>query len=623
MGSAAGLALWLAEFLVLFLKKLLRPALWFYLPAKMLAAYLILGAAAGALAWLLAVLLDRKKERAPEKFRLLVVTALLISLGLPFLALLYRDSVRPAISWREGLWHVDAAALAALVICAVLFRPLARLLTPRQRFVKDALIALATAGLVISAWHLAFDLNSLVIPRGKDAAKREPGQANLLIIVVDALRADHLGCLGYGRIQTPNIDRLAREGVLFTQCISQAPWTLPSLGSLLTSKYPSQHGAETLVDTLDSLAIIKSIFRWGRLRPSNVTLSEVLKKAGFTTAGLQPNITAGSLAGFGQGDDFHLDAFKYSNLTLEGGLVTLLPETAWQTVYPSFQYARGEKIVDYAASWMGRNVEKRLGLSALLFETHEYYLERAEFADLYGLKKETAQADLVDLYDRGVVAADRAVGRLLEKMERLGLLDETLVVLLSDHGEEFFDHGGRDRGFDRWYDAGVYHGNTLYDELLRVPLIMRLPGKIKPGLRVDAQVRTIDVMPTVLGLLGLETPGPLEGTDLSRDAFAVPTGLPAFSESVLFKPEKKSLRVDGWKLIVHPDSGREELYDLRADPGEQTDLAAARPEVLAGLQARLTEWMERMTAERADREERRKLSRREAEALKSLGYIRR
>jgi len=622
-GSAAGLALWLAEFLVLFLKKLLRPTLWFYLPVKMLAAYVIIGAAAGVLAWLLAAILDRRKERGPEKFRLLVLTALLVILGLPYLALFYLDSVRPAISWREGLWRVDAAALAALVICGVLVRRIARLLITRGRVVRASFVVLAAAGLVLAAWQLAFDLNSLVFPRGKGAAKREPGQANLLIIVVDALRADHLSCLGYDRIRTPNIDRLAEEGVLFTQCISQAPWTLPSLGSLLTSKYPSQHGAEVQVERLDTLAVLKSIFDWGRLRNSNATLTEALKKGRISTAGLQPNVTVGSLAGFDQGDDFHLDAVKYSNLTLESGLVALLPETAWQKVYPSFQYARAEKIVDYAASWMGRNVGNRFALLTLLFDSHEYYLGRVEFADLFKLKKETAGAELVDLYDRAVVAADRAVGRLLGKMERLGLLDETLIVVLSDHGEEFFDHGGRDRGFDRWYDVGVSHGQTLYDELIRVPLIMRLPGKIKPGLRVDAQVRTIDVMPTVLGLLDLEPPGPLEGTDLSRNAFAVPAGLPAFSESVLFKPEKKSLRVDGWKLIIHPESGREELYDLRADPGEQTDLAAARPEALAGLQARLREWMERMTAERAVREERRELSRREVEALKSLGYIRR
>jgi arylsulfatase A-like enzyme len=272
---------------------------------------------------------------------------------------------------------------------------------------------------------------------------------------------------------------------------------------------------------------------------------------------------------------------------------------------------------------MERGAERRFALLGLLFDSHEYYLERAGFADLYRLKKETARADLMDLYDRAIVKTDRAVGRLLERMERLGLLDETLIVLLSDHGEEFFDHGGPDRGFDRWYDSGVYHGHTLYDELLRVPLIMRLPAKVKAGLRVDAQVRTIDVMPTVLGLLGIEPPGPLEGTNLSSDGFVVPADLPAFSESVLFKPEKKSIRLDGWKLIFHPESGREELYDLRADPGERTDLTAERPEVLAGLKARLTEWMERMASEKAAREERRNLSRREVEALKSLGYIRR
>ncbi len=622
-GSGAGLALWLVEFLVLFLKKLFRPSLWFYLPLKMLAAYVVIGAAAGALAWLGAVILDKKKECRPEEFRALVLTAFLLTFGLPYLALFYLGSVRPFIAWRVGVWRLNAAVGVALIIWGALARRTARFVAARVRLARIGLGVLAGLGLVIAAWQLAFDVNSLVFPRARTAAKRERGQPNLLIILVDALRADHLSCLGYDRIQTPIIDRLAREGVLFTQCISQAPWTLPSLGSLLTSKYPSQHGAETQTDNLDPLSIIKTVFTWGRLKSSNATIPETLQKAGFATMGIQPNITAGSLAGFDQGYDFHLDAFKYYNLVLETGLEALLPEAAWRTIYPSFRFARGQRVADCAARWVERNAERRFALLALLFDSHEYYLERAEFADLYSLKKETAQADLTELYDRSIAEADRAVGRLLGRMERRGLLDETLVVLTSDHGEEFFDHGGRGRGFDRWSDSGVYHGHTLYDELLRVPLIMRLPAKIKGGLRVNAQVRTIDIMPTILGLLGVEPPGPLEGIDLSADGFAVPDDLPAFSESVLFKPEKKSIRLDGWKLIVHPESGREELYDLRADPGEQTDVAAVGPEVLAALKARLTEWMERMASQKQSREEGRKLSREEIEALKSLGYIRR
>ena len=623
IGAGAGLALWLVEFLVLFLTKLLRPTLWFYLPLKMLAAYLLVGAAAGVLAHLAAALLDRKKKRKSEEFRVLALNLFLLIFGLSTLALFYLYSVRPFISWRANLWRSDAVAALVLILYAVLGRRIARLVAARRRFVRVAFAVLAAAGLVIAAWQWAFDLNSLVFPRTETAKKRKAGEPNVLIILVDALRADHLSCLGYDRIRTPNIDRLAREGVLFTQCISQAPWTLPSLGSLLTSKYPSQHGAETQTEKLDPLYIIRSAFTWGRLMDRNTTMPELLKKAGFTTAGLQPNITAGSLAGFDQGYDFHLDAFKYHSLVLEGGLGAVLPESSWPRVYPSFQHARAGKVIDSAARWMGRNAERRFFLFALLFETHEYYLERAGFADLYRLKKETAQADLINLYDRSVVETDRALGRLLERMELLGLLDETLIVLLSDHGEEFFDHGGRERGFDRWYDAGVYHGHALYDELLRVPLIMRLPGKVGPDLRIDAQVRIVDVMPTVLGLLGVGTPENLEGIDLSANGFAVPDGLPAFSESLLFRPEKKSVRLDGWKLILHPESGREELYDLRADPGERNDLAGAKPDVQARLKARLAEWMERMAAEKAVREEGRSLSPREVEALKSLGYIRR
>ncbi|MDH4197295.1 MAG: sulfatase-like hydrolase/transferase [Candidatus Aminicenantes bacterium] len=623
VGIGAGLALWLAEFLVLFLKKLFQPTFWFYLPLKMLAAYVLIGAVAGILAWLAAVILDRKRARGAADFRLLIMTGFLIIFGLPYLGLFYLDSIRPSIPLREGIWRNDAVAVAALIIWGALVRRTARLLVTRGRVVRTGFIVLAAAGLTVAAWQLAFDLNSLVFPRAEAAKKREAGQPNLLVILVDALRADHLSCLGYDRIQTSSIDRLAREGVIFTQCISQASWTLPSLGSLLTSKYPSQHGAETQTDKRNPLNVIRNIFEWGWLRYFNVTLPEVLKRADFYTVGLQPNITAGSLAGFDQGYDFHLDAFKYYTLVLETGLEAVLPDSSWRKIYPSFRYAPAESVVNYASRWLERNSEQRFGLLALLFDTHEYYLKRGEFADLHRLKKETAQADLIDLYDRAIVEMDRTIGRLLERMERLGFLDETLVVLLSDHGEEFFDHGGRDRGFDHWYDSGVGHSQTLYDELLRVPLIMRLPAKIKAGLRVEKQVRTIDVMPTILSLLGVEPPGPLEGVDLSANAFAVPDSLPAFSESVLFKPEKKSLRLDGWKLVLHPESGREELYDLRADPGEQTNLAAARPEVLAGLKARLTEWTERMAGEKTQREEGRKVSRRELEALKSLGYIRR
>lgn len=428
------------------------------------------------------------------------------------------------------------------------------------------------------------------------ARTRKPTQRpNVILISLDTLRADRLGSYGYARPTSPNIDEIARQGARFELAFAQAPWTTPSHMSLFTSLYPSAHGLNQSLDYFDGFS--NGFGRFRRLPAERVTMAEVFQAHGYDTLGLVGGGTVAGALGFSQGFDIYREgAFK-------------LTEPVWETL----------------DRWLGSQGESPFFLFFHTFEVHSPYTELEFAKDLLtpsqrqdleqmfaeirkpGFNFTKLRTELMQyladqglmrkeitgaLYDGGIVVADRFIGRLVGRLKELGVYDRTVLVLTSDHGEEFGDHSE-----DRVYDA---HCATLYDELTRVPLIVRYPGIVPESQTVTEQVELIDVAPTLLDLLGIDIPGQMVGESFAKslrgEAWA--SDGRAVSESVCLGPEWKALRTPQYKLIAvgagdgdrsgFPDRvAREELYDLESDPREQQSVLAAHPGIASDLRKQL------------------------------------
>lgn len=304
---------------------------------------------------------------------------------------------------------------------------------------------------------------------------------NVLVLSIDTLRADRLGCYGYDRGTTPNLDKLAAQGVLFERAYSSAPWTLPSYASLFTALLPADHRAGVVTEREDRFGTDEKAPKKTTelLRPDVPTMAERAREQGYATAGFYCNPYIGSGAGVDRGFD------------------------RWT------RYQHGAKAgTEMAQAWIGAHAAKPWFVFLHLIDPHMPYAPPAPYDERFaGVKVEElrdwppalpalrAGADdalkrlCSDLYDGEVAYADAQLGRLLEALRASGELDNTIVVLHSDHGEEFWEHGGCD------------HGHALHEELLRVPFAIVWPGRLAPR-RVDERVRTLDLFPTLSELLG-------------------------------------------------------------------------------------------------------------------------
>jgi len=393
-----------------------------------------------------------------------------------------------------------------------------------------------------------------------------PERPNVLLVAVDTLRADRIGAYGGNPDLCPRIDRLAREGVLFAHAFSHAPWTLPAFASLMTSLPPPAHGAGGQVDDFHGLP------------PGIPTLAERFQAEGYATGAI---VNVDFLARpFGVTRGFaHLDVRAYEdndNLRPAGAttdaalaylrehrdgafflMVHYFDPHAEYRPPPAFRrrFAAPEDREDDRFRFGTRRqvVERRSGR----LELRAPDIERAE-----------------KLYDGEAAYVDEQVGRLLDALAELSLATRTLVVFTADHGEEFLDHGD-------WE-----HGHTLYDELLRSPLLVRQEGRLLPR-RVEAAVGHVDVAPTILALCGLEACATFQGRDLSsaiRGENLPPARLLAFGN--FWGPPLASLREGEYQLILAPD-GRRQLYRWTSDPEERLDLAAGEVHLADELQAKL------------------------------------
>ena len=451
------------------------------------------------------------------------------------------------------------------------------------------------------------------------------------MISLDTLRADHLGPYGYERRQTsPNLDRLARDSIVFERHVASSPWTTPSHMTLLTSLSPSAHG---VTSDFGALRVgFRGLARVARLPDERTTLAEVLADAGWRTAAFTGGVTMDPALGFAQGFARYETEFAKLNSRRLQQLQDWLESDAapyflfLHTFEVHAPYLRTRFIDEVLDARRAQLLDRRL--ARLAQEPGWKSVERAEgiMKRLGAFSPEVADA----LYDGGIWHADRWLGELFGWMRQRGLYDRTLIVVSSDHGEQL---GERDGGF---YDS---HGHTLYEEMLRIPLIVKLPGQRRGGERISRFSRAIDVMPTVLEQLGA-VPGrhEMEGRALlSETAAGSASAPPALSEALSRPFEAKSIRDARYKLIVGfeekavRETGREEipaeglvreLYDLMRDPRERANLleAPVPPEQAARAEAMERALRERLASIRG-RADRITLGPAVLERLRALGYV--
>lgn len=386
----------------------------------------------------------------------------------------------------------------------------------------------------------------------RSAPPARAGAPNVLLITIDTLRADRLGLYGYARPTSPELDRFAAGAVVFEEAQASSPWTLPSLASMLTGEEPATHACRSFGSVLDD---------------SFSTLPERLLAAGYDTACVTSHLFTTTRHGLQQGFVHTDDSFAY----------------------PEVEPARNitsQVISDKAIRFLEQKRAAADGRPWLLwlhyFDPHEDYMPHEDLATLFTTPGEPTPASLYgDRYDAEVRYTDHHVGRVLARLTEAGLDDETIVVVLADHGEELFERGA------------LGHGHSMHRELLRVPFVLRAPGL--GARRVAAVVRQTDVPATVLELAGLDVPETAGRSlvPLLRGETLPPA--PALAELARGARPLDALRLEGWKLILAPDSGEARLFDLERDPLETTDVASAHPAEVARLKGELARLKELAT----------------------------
>ncbi len=406
------------------------------------------------------------------------------------------------------------------------------------------------------------------------AACGRTDRPNVLVVTIDTLRADRLGCYGFGLAHTPAVDRLAREGLRCTDAASSAPITLPAHCSIMTGLYPPAHGVRDNGNYA--------------LGADAVTLAERLAAAGYRTAAFVSAAVLARRYGLDQGFAVYDDDLWAED---EPALFMIRDRPAPRTA---------ERAVAWLEDWT-KGKRQPFFLWVHFFDPHQPYDVRS--IDLAALAPTP--------YDAEIAQADRGVAQVIDWLRQRKVLDDTLVVLTADHGESLGEHGE------------PTHGIFIYDATIHVPLIWRLPRVFPAGATYGGPVRHVDVVPTILGVLGLAGGGETQGLDL-RAAFqgrTPPPDVPQYSEARLAEEgfgmaPLFGVRQDGRKFIRAP---RPELYDLRADPGERRNLypaaAAAAEAPEQALDAILADRTRRLTAPT------RQIDRETEEMLRALGYV--
>jgi len=412
---------------------------------------------------------------------------------------------------------------------------------------------------------------------------------NVLLISIDSLRADHLSSYGYARKTTPSIDRIASEGMLFEQHMSSSSWTLPGHASLFTSLPDSIHGA----------------FETNRRIPEALhTLAERFHDAGYKTQGFFAGPYLHPSFGFGQGFDSYIDCASYAdeidNRPLEDWLGKKEVERkSHEDITNPRVYAAWQK-------WLAGRGEGAFFTFVHLWDVHFDYLPPAPFdkqfdADYSGqvtgenfftdpninaALPERDKQHIIALYDGEIAWTDSFIQKIRDDLERAGLLENTIIAITADHGEELFDHGGKG------------HRMTLYDEVIHIPLVLRYPAQLPKGVRIPAQTSSVDVGPTLLELAGLPAATDVLGTSLVHFARDPASAHPrrAVSELTSVGRNMRAVRSLDYKLIDDVARDAHYFFDLQQDPAEKSGSSDFESELGKRAVAGYTTEVQRMEA---------------------------
>lgn len=448
---------------------------------------------------------------------------------------------------------------------------------------------------------------------------------NVILLMVDTLRVDHLGISGYSRNTSPNIDTLAKEGTFFSNTYSVLPNSDPSVTSMLTGLYPYSHGVRMLYNN--------------KLDTSITTLPEILKARGYRTASFKAGnpYPPGVERGF---DDYSNTSWKIENK---------LKRALYKVYNPKNFISVTQQYADIGMRWIKNNSSEKFFLLFHFIDLHWPYIVPKPFDhmfdpdykgkhDFIDLKKgafkrgdlifgnmkvpDEERNHVIAHYDGGIRYIDTQIGKMLDFLKKQGLEEETLVILVSDHGENFGEH-----------NVHFAHGSSLYNPSLRVPLIFRNPKIVPKGRTVKSQAQTLDIMPTILDALKIPLIDKIDGVSLmpliegksekTRDYLFIESNEKAFEQNprMYFEGTKgkwRSLIKGKWKLIYipHPEEDQFELYDLENDPGESNNLVNQEKEKASELKEKLFELLRPQSNEGKT-----VLTERSRKLLRKMGYV--
>lgn len=405
---------------------------------------------------------------------------------------------------------------------------------------------------------------------------------NVIVIGVDTLRADHLSALGYEKNTTPTLDAIAKEGTIFKQSISAAPWTVPGFMAIMTGTYPSVHGVINKFRVFNKET--KKLSNLKEISPSIETIAEQFKKAGYATGGFTGDAGVSAKFGYNQGFDAYTDEVTFGGLdnSNQHAMKWLDGLKKDQKFFMFFHgYDLHGQFAGIGKDYKGVFAPKDYTGPFKGTMEEEAKLREDQLVAPLQMTKEDA-AFWTAWYDSKIHDADARLAGFLDELKTRGLLDKTIIVVVSDHGEEFYEH----KGFD--------HGHALYDELVHVPLIMKIPG-VKGGEVVGNQVSMMDIGPALLKLAGVtpsaafakQTAGRPNLLDYINDPKK--PGYDVFTETDYrdFTHIRSIRTADGWKYIRTLQTGKEELYDLNNDPKELIDLSSTNTAKKDELRAKL------------------------------------
>ncbi len=517
----------------------------------------------------------------------------------------------------QGMILPLAVLVAAIIVGLLLFlwvRRLStkgRLLAPLRQPISGPLIYAGIVGvLLLIGWWTRSEIQTDFISSPQYAERQR--KPNVLLIIVDTVRADRLGCYGYHRNISPGLDSLATHGIVFEHPIAQASWTRPSIATVLSGLYPSTHRAISKVSMLPG---------------DVVTLAEAFRAGGYYTVGYANNINIAPMFGFGQGfiEYYHLSPEYFfgasesaAKLSLYDIMRLIRERFISKAKHVDHYYRDAAYVSAKAKEWLREKKPRPFFMFLHYMDPHDPYFVHPYNGEGYARVSmpnpplEMAQ-ELSDVYDQEIAFWDSHFSDLLASMRANGLFDNTIIVVTSDHGEEFAEHGG-------WW-----HGTTLYDEQIRVPLVVCLPDSAMAGSRIANQVRLLDIAPTLLSRCGLPVPPTMQGSSLHWEEPEFEGIKHAYAEEDFEGNLLKSIRSLDWKLVQANRGNRRglaalELFGLNTDPKERTNLIDENQDEVRQLQTLIDDYS-RQAMEAAVQEEHVDLDGTTRDQLEALGYM--